>query len=132
MKFNLSTMDNCFNGSFVRFLVVGGFSTIIQFTVLIVLVELFFIDLILASIFSYLFSALVNYLLNYYFTFLSVSKHFRAIVKFGFVVIIGCTVNASLFTLGLKVTDFYLVAQCMATLVALIVNYILHKSWTYK
>lgn len=115
----------------VRFLMVGGTATALQFALLIGLVEWIQADKVLASFCSYIASAAVNYLLNYYLTFASKVGHWQALPKFVVVVAIGSLVNTLVFAGGLYVLP-YLVAQCAAIFAALCSNFLLHKYWIYR
>lgn len=118
---------------FVKFVLVGGASTVCQFSALIFLVEVLAFNPVIASASSYLCGAVCNYLLNYYITFRMKScGHMDAFPKFVLVVIIGLSVNTSVFTLFLAFLDLYLVAQLIAISVTLVVNYLLHRYWIYS
>jgi len=54
---------------FGRFIVIGGFATILQYLILIGLVQTLEVDAVLASSIGFLISALFNYALNYRYTF---------------------------------------------------------------
>lgn len=121
-----------YSSSFVKFAAVGGVSTACQFTLLILLVELFKCGEVFSSALAYLGGAIVNYLLNYFVTFKSPVGHTVALPKFIVTILIGGGVNTSLFSAFFYVTGIYVAAQVMATFITLIVNYVLHKSWIYK
>ena len=63
---------------FSRFFIVGALSALIQFSILISLVEFLFIKPIWSSTIGYIAGALVNYTLNHYFTFKSNLSHKKA------------------------------------------------------
>lgn len=118
---------------FVKFVLVGGVSTVCQFSALIVFVEVLAFHPVIASASSYLCGAICNYLLNYYITFRVKScGHKDAFPKFVLVVVIGLSVNTFVFALFLAFVDLYLVAQLVAISVTLVVNYLLHKHWIYR
>jgi putative flippase GtrA len=77
-------------------------------------------------------AAIVNYLLNYYLTFASTKRHREAFSKFMVVVAIGLSVNTLSFWVLLNLINFYLFAQVGATLITLLVNFLLHKHWIYR
>lgn len=118
---------------FVKFVLVGGASTACQFAALVFLIEFLAINPVIASASSYLCGAVCNYLLNYYITFrMKSSGHLDAFPKFVLVVIIGLSVNTSVFTLFLALLDLYLLAQIVAIMITLIANYLLHRYWIYS
>ncbi len=117
--------------SFFRFFLVGGFSTLVQFSLLVVLVEVFGISAVAATAIAYVLSALSNYLLNFYLTF-GGRNHLSAFAKFIVVVFIGVNINTFLFWLVNQSVPHYLIAQVVALVGTLIVNFLLHKYWIYR
>lgn len=118
---------------FVKFLGVGGTATLIQYTILVVLVEFFSTLPVIASTIGFVTSSTYNYLLNYYFTFGSQARHHVASAKFALVATLGLTINSAIiFLLTEWLTVHYIVAQAIATLVVLIWNFLAHQHWTYK
>jgi putative flippase GtrA len=78
----------------VRFLIVGGIATLIQYIALIWTVERWHWNAGLASSPGYCLSAIANYLLNYYFTFRSDNQHGVAATRFAIVAAAGFALNA--------------------------------------
>lgn len=117
---------------FTKFFVAGGVSTALQLIVLVSLVEIFRMNPIVASAFSYMCGAVCNYFLNYYFTFESVARHGDTLPKFICVVFVGMSVNTITFSLLLQLISLYLLAQIGAVFISLVVNYALHKYWIYR
>lgn len=115
----------------IKFLIVGGMATGLQFALLILFVEIFHLPAVAASASAYGSSAVFNYLLNYYFTFNSNKSHTEAFSQFVIVVAIGLCINTISFTLFSKVLHYF-VAQIFATLITLISNFLLHKYWIFK
>jgi putative flippase GtrA len=116
---------------FVRFSVVGGVATLIQFVLLYFFVELNWLDEIPASALSFAISAIFNYFMNYHLTFGSRESHMRVFPKFAGVAAFGMLLNVSLFSLFLLAAH-YLIAQAFATLITLCTNFLLHKYWIYR
>lgn len=116
---------------FLFFLLVGGSATILQFTLLIGFVEWVDIDKVAASAIAYILSAVYNYLLNYHITFNSKQSHWKTAPKFLGVVVVGGAINTGVFAALLPFIP-YVIAQCLAVLVALISNYLLNKYWVYQ
>jgi len=116
----------------IRFVLVGGTATLIQFVLLIMLVEFLHTNAVLASALSFALSAVFNYLLNYYFTFKSARSHVETASKFIVVATLGLLINSSSFALILNFAPHYLIAQIGATLITLCVNFLLHKFWIYR
>lgn len=116
----------------IRFLMVGGSATLFQFILLLLFIEIGHFHEVVASALAFTFSAIYNYLMNYHFTFASKKSHVETAIKFSIVAGLGLTINSSSFALLLTVTPHYLLAQVGATLITLIVNFLLHKTWIYR
>lgn len=116
---------------FLRFVLVGGAATLLQFVLLAVFVEIFMAREVFASAASFSISAGFNYWLNYHFTFASRANHRETLPKFIVVALIGLTINTSCFSL-LLVVFHYLPAQCLATGITLLSNFTLHQLWIYR
>lgn len=118
---------------FIKFLGVGGVATLIQYGLLILLVEKLAVDTVQASAASYAISAVFNYLMNYYFTFSSAASHKLAAARFAVVVVIGLGINSALmYALTEHLKLHYLIAQVSATVVVLMWNFLAHRFWTYR
>ena len=118
---------------FVRFLIVGGIATLIQYVALIWSVERWHWNAVLGSSFGYLLSAIANYLLNYYFTFRSDNRHGVAAARFAIVMAAGFALNALLMELlTVKIHLLYVLAQVMATIGTLIWNYWANSKWSFS
>lgn len=117
---------------FAKFVVVGGGATAVQYLVLVALMELTVLAPVVSAALAYLAGAVANYGGNYYFTFNSRVQHWRSISRFALVVMVGLGVNTLVFWAGLKVLPHYLLAQILATGVTLLVNFALHRQFTFR
>lgn len=115
----------------VRYLVVGGIATAIQYAILILLVRGFGMAPTPASSIGFVLSAVVNYLLNYRFTFQSNRPHGPAAAKFGVLAATGLLLNAAVMRLMTGAGAQYLIAQICATGVVLLWGYIGNSLWTF-
>jgi putative flippase GtrA len=115
----------------VRFAVVGGIATAIQYALLILLVRGFGMAPTPASSIGFVLSAVVNYLLNYRFTFQSSRPHGPAAAKFGLLAGTGLLINAVIMRLMTGAGVHYLIAQVCATGVVLFWNFIGNSMWTF-
>jgi putative flippase GtrA len=121
-------MDN----KFVRFLIVGGIATLIQYVALIWTVERWHWNSVLASSLGYLLSAIANYVLNYYYTFRSDNHHGIAATRFAMVAAAGLALNALLMQLlAIKLHLPYILAQILATVCTLLWNYWANSRWSF-
>jgi putative flippase GtrA len=118
--------------AFVKFVGIGGLATAFQYGLMILFIEIFSINAILASAVSYAISALFNYTANYYLTFKSDAKHLQTLPKFMIATVLVLMLNTLLFSLFFKLGLHYLLAQVFATTATLFVNFIVHKFWIYR
>lgn len=117
---------------FITFVGIGGLSTLLQFLLLIIMVELQLLPELIASPVSYLLSSIFNYFANYHITFNSKKSHAETLPKFIAAVALGLTSNTLLFALFLWLLDNYLVAQFLATGITVFLNFMVHKLWIYR
>ncbi|MGD0502389.1 MAG: GtrA family protein [Steroidobacteraceae bacterium] len=117
---------------FLRFLMVGGLCTALQYVILIALVEGLGIFAALASTIGYIVSSAVNYYLNYSFTFRSDAAHGRSVPRFLLISGCGLVLNGTITYLGTAILGLhYLIAQVAATIVALLWNFLANLRWTF-
>ena len=123
------------HGTIVQFLLfagIGAIGTLGHFSILVVLVQLWTIDPVIASCLGFIVGALINYILNYHFTFQSNKGHTEALAKFLIVAVVGAGINATIMYNGVKNTDInYLIVQVFATSVVLLWNFAINKLWTF-
>lgn len=117
---------------FIRFVLVGGFATAIQYLVLILLVYLAGTDPVLASAVGFLVSAIANYIVNYHYTFGSNQRHVTALSKFTVLASVGLFLNSSLMSGLIRLGLHYLVSQVIATVVVLLWNFVGNSIWTFR
>ncbi|BBB14754.1 GtrA family protein [Candidatus Rickettsiella viridis] len=115
---------------FSRFFIVGASSALVQFSILIGLVELFSVKPIVASTLGYLGGALINYLLNHYFTFKSTLPHRQAVLRFSINSLFGLFVNFVMMAFLLRHYP-YVLSQVLTSMVVLIWNFLIHRYWTF-
>jgi putative flippase GtrA len=116
---------------FVRYLVVGGIATAIQYAILILLVRGLGMAPTPASSIGFVLSAGVNYLLNYRFTFQSNRPHGPAAAKFAVLAGTGLLINAVIMHLMTRAGAQYLIAQVCATGAVLFFGFIGNTIWTF-
>jgi len=116
---------------FVRYLVVGGIATAIQYAILILLVRGLGMAPTPASSIGFVLSAGVNYLLNYRFTFRSNRPHGPAAAKFAVLAGTGLLINAAIMHVLTGAGAQYLIAQVCATGAVLFFGFIGNTIWTF-
>lgn len=109
---------------FLRFAVVGGIATIIQFSILVALVELAHANELIANAIGFVIAATANYLMNRYFTFSGTTSHAGyGMLKFAVTSLIGLGINSLIFKAFMSVGVYYMIAWAFATGLTLIWNY---------
>jgi putative flippase GtrA len=118
-------------GKAIRFLLVGGTCTLVQYVILVALVRGAGFNPTVASTIGYTLSCILNYGLSHSFTFKSNSTHRRAVPRFVFVVACALVLNAAaiygLTALGVH----YLLAQVIATGLTLLWNFSASLRWIF-
>ncbi|MFZ0220002.1 MAG: GtrA family protein [Candidatus Aquirickettsiella sp.] len=115
---------------FYRFFIVGALSALIQFSILISMVEFLFIKPIWSSTFGYIAGSILNYTLNHYFTFKSSFSHKKALVRFTVNSLFGLFINFSLMKIFL-IYYSYILSQILASGIILFWNFLIHRYWTF-
>lgn len=116
---------------FVRFALVGGVATAIQYVSLVILVREAAVAPTTASSIGFVVSSGINYWLNYHFTFESDRPHGPAVVKFALLAGTGLLINAAIMHLLVSAGWNYLLAQVCATGVVLFWNFLGNSVWTF-
>jgi putative flippase GtrA len=119
-------------GRLVRFGLVGGVATGIQYVILVVLVQAAGMWSPAASAIGFVISACGNYLLNYHFTFRSREDHRPAVAKFMVLAGVGLAINYGLMQWLTGMGWNYMVAQVCATLVVFLWNFTGNSLWTFR
>jgi putative flippase GtrA len=120
------------NRRFLRFALVGGIATGIQYLILITLVSSGLMGPVLASTIGFVVSTLANYQLNRSYTFGSTAAHGHTLPRFAVVALSGLSINAVLIWLFLSfVSLHYIIAQILATGGTLVWNFSLNHVWTF-
>jgi putative flippase GtrA len=122
LKGNVATRPHV--RQFALFLVAGGTATVVQYCVLVALVQFARMNPTLATVAAYLCGAITSYLLNFRFTFRNSGTGFRkGLLKFLVVNVIGLGLNTLIFVTLRHLGAYYLLAQAIATGLVLVWNY---------
>jgi len=118
---------------FLVFAGVGIIGTCVHYALLILLVQGFGAQVVVASTCGFAAGAVTNYVLNYRITFRSRGRHLHLFPRFLLAALTGLPINAAIMqaaavTVGLP----YLLAQMIATGVTLIWNFVLNRFWTFR
>lgn len=125
-------MKELFNkyNSFIKFLLVGGCSTLIDFTIYIILGN-FLLNWISKAI-SMTISSLFSFIVNRGWTFKSNDTSLYVKIKYIVAVIINISINTAINQYVYKLTNSKIIAFIMATGIAMIANYFMQKKLVFK
>ena len=117
----------------VKYSTVGAVGSVAHYALLIVLVQTFSANVLLATSIGALAGALVNYFMNYTWTFASTKRHSEAITKFFVIAAVGFVLNGLLMmVLAGHLRLHYLLAQVMTTGVVLLWGFLANHCWTFS
>ena len=117
---------------FGGFLGVGALATALQYVILLLGVEGFHANPVVASTVGFALSSVANYSLNRRYTFRSQRRHASAAPRFAIVAIAGLLLNALLMVVFADRAGLpYLVAQVCTTGIVLVVNFSAHALWSF-
>jgi putative flippase GtrA len=117
----------------VTFLMVGSVATVLQYAILVLLVETAGWKAATASAAGFAVSAVLNYLLNRRLTFASDTAHSVGAPRFAAVAGMGLAINWGAMKLLTEALGIhYLLAQVLATSGTLVWNFVGNKCWTFR
>jgi putative flippase GtrA len=117
---------------FLRFAAVGLGSSLTTYLVLIILVELWQADAVVASALGFVAGMVVNYSLNYRYTFRSSRSHRSVIPKYTAVMIAGLAINTLVMAGGVNWLGVnYLLTQLAAIFVVMLWSFSANRLWAF-
>jgi len=117
---------------FISYALAGAVGTFLQYLILFLLVEMFSVYPVTASILGMLAGAVVNYLLNYHWVFQSKRRHSETLSKFFATGGVGWALNAVIMYVLVTIASIhYLLAQVVATGIVLFWNFLGNRLWTF-
>lgn len=118
--------------TFFSYCIVGGGSVLVQFGVLTLFVEKFFLNPTFSSGSAFIIGCLFQYLLLYYWTFRSRNQHKRVAFRYSIVLLFSFFLNLAFFwTLAEVIQWHYQISQAVATLLVCFINYFFNKAYTF-
>lgn len=118
---------------FVRYSGAGAIGTLLHYSVLTVCVEALSVRAPVGAVIGAIAGALVNYWLNYHFTFTSSRSHRATLPRFLCVAALGVGLSGIIVdTVSTRLEQHYLLGQLLATLVVLVVGFLLNRVWTFQ
>ncbi len=116
---------------FIKFIFVGGSSTLLDFFIYLLLSN--FIAISLAKCFSMIASCTYSFFFNKSWTFNDKQKvNTKQIISYIIVQVINIIINVSINQIGYVITNNKLLAYIVATGISMIVNYLLQKNIIFK
>lgn len=115
----------------LRFLAVGGASTALHYSVLVLAVEALGWDAVTATAVGFIAGAALNYAFNRRLSFASRRRHREALPRFLAMVGLGTLLNSALLQATLLAGLHYLPGQVLATAVVLVYNYLVLRYWVF-
>ena len=117
---------------FIKYATAGAAGTVVQYALLLLLVEGAGMGSVLASTCGAVAGAFVNYTLNYRYTFRSSRPHAEAMVKYFTVTAGGIALNALVLAAATSLLGLhYVFAQLLATGVVLLAAFATNRAWTF-
>lgn len=119
---------------FIKYAIVGIMGTFIDLAALYLLVEYAHLEVIPASIVSFLLAVVNNFILNKSWTFQSKSTNYRKLfIKFLIVSVIGLLLTiACMYILVSIIKIWYMFAKAITSIIVLTWNFLGNKFWTFK
>lgn len=118
---------------FAAFLSVGVIATSAHYLVMGLLATRLGASGVLAASGGYLVGAFVSYVCNYRVTFRSTQSHVETLPRFLGVVLLGFVANTQIVAAGITWLHLhYLLAQVIATIVVILLNFTLSKVWAFR
>lgn len=118
---------------FFKYSIVGLLGTAIDFSTLIIQVELLQVNIYVAIIISFMLAASSNHFFNRRFTFKSTNPHIKhEYLKFVSVSIIGILINVTIIYLLSLLHIYYLLSKIVATILVLAWNFLMNYHWTFR
>jgi putative flippase GtrA len=114
------------------FLIVGGLSTGLHYSIMTFLVFAFHVPVVQASTIGFALSAAANYLLNLKFTFGNAQPHRIGAPRFLITAACGLVLNFSIVSLLLSLNVDVVFSQIFSTIGVITWNYCVHRFWTFK
>jgi putative flippase GtrA len=122
-----------FIATFMRYFISGGLAALIHFGTLILLIEKFTINPVIATTAGFCLAVVFNYTAQYYWTFKVSGSHQQFMLRYFGVTLITLMVNTGLFwLLNIPLQLPYLAAQIFATGIVFLLNFFINHHYTFK
>jgi putative flippase GtrA len=125
-------MSNINIHSLLRFLLVGGAATALQYLIMAALIHGVAMEAVLASGIGFVLSAVFNYWANARFTFRTGGGHRQSLPRFIVTLGAGCAINVVVLYVLTRLGVSLVLSQLLTTGVVLIWNYTINAVWTFR
>jgi putative flippase GtrA len=116
---------------FLRYASVGAAATAVHYAVLVALVESALLAPRFAAAAGAWVGAQVAFAGNAWFTFDAAAVGFVAWLRFQITAVVGAAISFTIVAIGVRAGLHYLLAQALATLLALLVTYEINRRWSF-
>ena len=120
------------SAQFTKFAAAGGAGTALHYVILIVLVSRFHVPAAYAAFAAATAGACVVYLINQRYTFDSQRSHTQTLPRFALMAAVGAVLNGMVVGVLSVAGLYFLLAQMIATVVILVINFIVSKIWIFR
>lgn len=118
---------------FIRFGLIGIVATLCHMGTLIIFVEIFKYEPIMASTIGFILAVIISYVLNYRFTFIARRSHVFFFLRYLVVCITGLAINISIMFLTVNILKWwYIIGQIFTLAIVPVTNFTLNKYWTFR
>jgi putative flippase GtrA len=117
---------------FVRYTLVGAIATAVHYGLLALVVELGGWPAFIGSGFGAVVGAQVAFFGNRWFTFGHAGELAPAWLKFQGTALFGALVGMVVVGIGVRLGIHYLAAQVVATLLSLVLTFVINRAWTFR
>jgi|GEM_PF-675099 len=120
-------------GSFIRYFIAGGTAMLSHFATLILLVEKFAVEPVIATTIGFCLAVLVSYTGQYYWTFKVSGPHLGFLLRYLMVTSLTLGVNTGLFWAMFNLFyQPYIISQLFATGTVFLLNFLINHHYTFK
>lgn len=116
----------------MKFLIVGGLSFVLDLGVLILLREIFAVDLWIATPIAFLVSLIFNFIVQRKFTFQATVRSHISLIRYGVLVVFNIFATDIIVNLFDNLALTYAGGKVIATISTTVWNFFLYKHWIFR
>ena len=115
-----------------KYIITGSLAVFSLMCVLILLVEVFEVNKVVASAIAFIVASIINYSLQHRFVYQCTGAHDKHVLRFILVTVVGLGINSLLFPQLLKVVDIYLLAQLVTIVAVFMFSFVMNTKFTFR